>query len=269
MRRGHIRPVFARDTRSIRRGDRRDAVLCALSRRVSTHRDYSRKMPRTANEPSPFFNLARRPRDPGEPADHLHHPHLRLGHRLSATSESAAELYISSTATRARRARRGGVHPTLRDAIPAGKKVPSARNFNCRVSDPRSHWPARRGERSHWPARHAGPGISLFLFLSSRNCEEKSSGERGDAGECDSARKNNPRARVGRVRRTPRRCAETDRGARDAAVRRRWTTAATTTDADGPPAGPETKPRNVHRTHGGVAAGATAVVGRCARRAPR
>lgn len=54
MRRGHIRPVFARDTRSIRRGDRRDAVLCALYRRVSTHRDYSRKMPRTANEPSPF-----------------------------------------------------------------------------------------------------------------------------------------------------------------------------------------------------------------------
>jgi len=54
MRRGHFRPVFARDTRSIRRGDRRDAVLCALSRRVWTHRDYSRKMPRTANEPSPF-----------------------------------------------------------------------------------------------------------------------------------------------------------------------------------------------------------------------
>ena len=106
-------------------------------------------------------------------------------------------MYISSTATRARRARRGGVHPTLRDAIPAGKKVPSARNFNCRVSDPRSHWPAWRGERSHWPARHAGPGISLFLFLSSRNCEEKSSGERGDAGECDSARKNNPRGASG------------------------------------------------------------------------
>ena len=164
MRRGHIRPVFAA---TLARYDAATVATPSSARFPGASGPTAGFAKNAANRQRTlsFFNLARRPGDPGEPADHLHHPHLRLGHRLSASSESAAELYISSTAMRARRARRGGVHPTLRDAIPLAKPRARAISGGSRVSDQAFPWPARRGERSHWPARHAGPGISLFFFF--------------------------------------------------------------------------------------------------------
>ena len=123
-----IRPVFARDTRLIRRGDRRDAPLRAFPARLDPPH-YSRKMPRTANEPLLFSTsrAASRPRRTSRPPS----PSPRLGHRPSATSESAAELYISSTATRARRAREAAsTRPPRRD--PAGKSTERAQ-FQLRV----------------------------------------------------------------------------------------------------------------------------------------